>query len=49
LSDEVEVKCEACDGTGFQIVKQPPEPNKRVYAPACKKCDGKGRVKKVAD
>jgi DnaJ-class molecular chaperone len=44
-----EIKCEACDGTGVQIVKQPSDPMKRVYAPPCEVCGGKGRVKKVTD
>jgi DnaJ-class molecular chaperone len=42
-----EIKCEACDGTGFEVVKQPSEPGKRVYQLRCKICEGKGRVKKA--
>jgi DnaJ-class molecular chaperone len=44
---EDEIKCEACNGTGVQIVKQPSVPGKRIYPARCKMCDGKGRVKKV--
>lgn len=45
MSDEI--KCEACDGTGFETVKQPSKPGKRIYPPRCKVCDGKGWVKKA--
>jgi hypothetical protein len=47
LSDEI--KCEACDGTGVQMVKQPLEPGKRIYPARCKVCNGKGRVRKATD
>jgi DnaJ-class molecular chaperone len=47
LADEI--KCEACDGTGLQPVKQPAEPGKRIYSTRCKVCDGKGRVKKAIE
>ena len=49
LSDEIEIKCEACDGTGVQIVKQPTEPSKRIYPARCKICGGKGRLKKAVN
>jgi DnaJ-class molecular chaperone len=39
-----EIKCEACDGTGFPKVKQPTKPGKRIYPAPCKRCGGKGRV-----
>ena len=42
LADEI--KCEACDGTGVEIVEQPSEPGKRIFPPRCKVCDGKGHV-----
>jgi hypothetical protein len=29
LADD-EIKCEACNGTGVQLVKQPSEPGKRI-------------------
>jgi len=40
-----ETKCEACSGTGLQVIKQPTRPGKRIYAPKCNVCGGKGRVK----
>jgi hypothetical protein len=42
LADEI--KCEACNGTGVEIVEQPSEQGKRIFPPRCKVCDGKGRV-----
>jgi DnaJ-class molecular chaperone len=39
-----EMKCDACDGTGFPRVKQPAEAGKRIYPAPCKKCAGKGRL-----
>lgn len=39
-----ETKCPACDGTGFAKVKQPTQPGRRIYAPRCDACAGKGRV-----
>ena len=29
----VEEKCQACDGAGHQAVKQPSQPNRRIYPP----------------
>jgi DnaJ-class molecular chaperone len=49
LPKQADIKCDACKGTGFQVVEQPPEPTKRVYPPPCKVCGGKGRVKKADD
>ena len=46
LADD-EIKCKACNGTGVQLIKQPSEPGKRIYAPRCKVCDGKGKLKKA--
>jgi len=43
-SEAVEVICPACNGTGFLPVINQPAPGKRIYAPRCTKCDGKGRV-----
>jgi DnaJ-class molecular chaperone len=40
-----EVICLACDGTGFQKLKQPTEPGRRIYPATCKECLGKGKVK----
>jgi DnaJ-class molecular chaperone len=39
-----EVKCPACDGTGFPAVAQPAKPGRKIFPPACKQCLGKGRV-----
>lgn len=39
-----EVKCEACNGMGSASVKQPSQPNRKIYPPPCKACGGKGRV-----
>ena len=44
--DLIEVRCSACDGTGFQKVKQPKKPGRRIYPAICKVCHGKGRVNK---
>jgi DnaJ-class molecular chaperone len=41
---EDEIKCDACDGSGVQVVKHPSQPGRRTIAP-CKKCGGKGRIK----
>jgi DnaJ-class molecular chaperone len=40
-----EVKCSACDGTGFPKVAQPAQPGRKIYPPRCKRCLGKGRIK----
>jgi DnaJ-class molecular chaperone len=40
-----EVICQACDGTGFQKLKQPTEPGRRIYPATCKECLGKGKLK----
>jgi hypothetical protein len=45
----VEIECDACNGTGFSAVKQPMRPGRKVYAARCKKCGGKGRIKKAAN
>jgi hypothetical protein len=29
----VEEKCQACNGAGHQAVKQPSQPNRRIYPP----------------
>ena len=39
-----EIKCPACDGTGFPKVKQAVEPGRRIFPAPCKECGGKGRV-----
>jgi DnaJ-class molecular chaperone len=45
MAKEIEVRCEACNGTGFPTVMKPIQPGKRIYPAPCKKCGGKGRVK----
>jgi DnaJ-class molecular chaperone len=39
-----EFKCRACKGTGFPPVKQPAEPDRKIYPSRCERCDGKGWV-----
>jgi DnaJ-class molecular chaperone len=39
-----EVKCSACDGTGFPPVAQPAQAGRKIYPPPCKQCFGKGRI-----
>jgi hypothetical protein len=39
-----EIKCAACDGTGYPAVAQPKQPGRRIYPPPCKQCSGKGRI-----
>ncbi len=39
-----EMKCEACNGTGFPRIKQPSQPGRRIYPAPCKRCGGKGCV-----
>lgn len=41
----MEVKCSACDGTGFPTVAQPAQPERKIYPAPCKQCFGKGRIK----
>jgi DnaJ-class molecular chaperone len=38
--------CPACDGTGLQKLKRPTEPGRKIYSATCKKCLGKGRIRK---
>jgi DnaJ-class molecular chaperone len=49
MSDEIEIKCDARNGTGFQVVMHPVQPGKKIYPPPCKKCVGKGGMKKAAN
>ena len=39
-----EFKCPACKGAGFPAVKQPAEPDRKIYPPRCARCDGKGWI-----
>jgi DnaJ-class molecular chaperone len=36
--------CPGCNGTGFVAVVQPKQPGRRIFAPRCSKCEGKGKV-----
>jgi DnaJ-class molecular chaperone len=47
FANPTEQRCQACDGTGFPVVKQPAQPGRRTYPPPCKECDGKGRTPKA--
>jgi hypothetical protein len=35
-----ELKCSACDGTGFQAVAQPAQRGRKIYLPPCNRCLG---------
>jgi hypothetical protein len=39
-----EIRCPACEGTGFPNVKQPVQPGRKIYPPPCKECSGKGQI-----
>jgi DnaJ-class molecular chaperone len=39
-----ERECSGCNGSGFVAVVQPKEPGRRIFAPRCSKCEGKGRT-----
>ena len=39
-----EIRCPACDGTGFAKVKQPIQPGRKIYPATCQECAGKGRI-----
>ena len=39
-----ERECSGCNGTGFVPVIQPKQTGRRLFAPRCKECQGKGRV-----
>jgi hypothetical protein len=36
--------CDACNGTGFPVVKQPAQPGRKIYPLRCETCDGKGKI-----
>jgi len=42
---ETEIRCDACDGRGSPAA-QKPSPNRRIYPGVCRKCGGKGRLRK---
>ena len=39
-----EHKCEACNGTGFPVVKQPVLATHKIYPVKCEARAGKGRI-----
>ncbi len=39
-----ERECSRCDGTGFVPIVQPKQAGRRLFAPRCWECDGKGKV-----
>jgi DnaJ-class molecular chaperone len=41
-----EIKCDACNGRGSPAVQT--SANRRTYFATCKKCGGKGRIRKPA-
>ncbi len=43
---EIEISCDACNGTGFPTIRQPVQPGRKIYPAPCKKCGGKGRLTK---
>ena len=47
-SEEVEIKCDACGGSGTPPVAHSAQVGRKVYPPPCKKCGGKGRLRKPA-
>ena len=49
LAKPTEVKCRACNGTGFLAVIQPAQPGRRIYPPSCRKCASKGRTIEAAN
>jgi len=44
-----ELKCPACDGTGFPKVTKAVPPGRRIYPAPCKECSGKGRITEAAN
>jgi hypothetical protein len=46
MSDEIEMKCDTCNGTGFQVVMQPVQPGKKIYPLTLQEVRGQGRNKK---
>ncbi|WP_371259551.1 zinc finger domain-containing protein [Bradyrhizobium sp. URHD0069] len=48
-ANPTEQKCPACNGTGFAVVTQPAQPNRKIYPPPCKECGGKGRITEAAN
>ena len=43
-TQQTEIKCPACDGTGFPTVTEPVQPGRKIYPTPCEDCGGKGRI-----
>jgi DnaJ-class molecular chaperone len=43
-----EHECPACNGTGFPVVMQPVQPDRKIYPVQCVSCSGKGRITEAA-
>jgi DnaJ-class molecular chaperone len=48
-TQQTEIKCQACGGTGFPAVTKPVRPGRKIYPAPCKKCGGKGRITEAAN
>jgi DnaJ-class molecular chaperone len=48
LSATIEHECPACNGTGYPMVMQPVQADRKIYPVRCEKCGGKGRVTAIA-
>jgi DnaJ-class molecular chaperone len=48
-ANSTELKCPACDGTGFPKVTKAVPPGHKIYPAPCKECSGKGRIPETAD
>jgi DnaJ-class molecular chaperone len=44
-----EIRCPACDGTGFPKVTKGVSPGRKIYPAPCKECRGKGRITEAAN
>src|ERR1700726_227239 len=44
LAEPTELRCPACDGTGFPKVTKTVPPGRKIYPAPCKECSGKGRI-----
>jgi len=48
-ANSTELKCPACDGTGFPKVTKAVPAGRKIYPAPCKKCSGKGRITETAN
>jgi hypothetical protein len=44
-----EIKCPACEGTGFAKVKLATQPGRRIYPARWEQCAGKGQIVSARD